>query len=87
MFRITRERASEQETILRVDGRLDAGAVPELHALVEMCRASARITLSLAGLTSVDQAGKACLIDLRQTGCRLVRGSLYINRLLQEDAP
>lgn len=72
---------------IRIEGRLDADAVPELHDLVASCPAPRTVSVDLSGLVSMDQAGRSLLIALRESGCRLYGGSLYVNHLLKEVQP
>lgn len=84
MIKLTKKQSSQHETVIQIDGRLDVHTLHELRKVVESCDASGRPTLDLSGLTAVDLEGRALLVSLRESGCRLVGGSMYINRLLQE---
>lgn len=84
MVKLTKHQPSPSQTVIRVDGRLDARAVGEFRGLLESLPAAASIAVDLQGLTSVDPDGLAFLISLRETGCRLLGGSMYINKLLEE---
>ncbi len=66
--------------VVRVEGRLDGQAVPQLD---DLCRGS-RGTADLTGLSSVDRAGAAALRRLRAEGWRLAGASLYLTSLLEE---
>ncbi len=69
---------------MRVDGRLDASAAAELNLFAAACGPPGQLTIRLAGLTSIDEAGRRALLRLREAGCRLIDGSLYVSRLLEE---
>ena len=84
MIKLTKHQPSEHEIVIRVDGRLDARALKDLQGLLGTSGATDAVSVELSGLTSVDPEGLAFLVGLRAAGCRLLGGSLYISRLLEE---
>lgn len=88
MIRLSTLRPTEGELVIRIEGRLDARSVAELRRLAEpLANDASSVTVDLSGLVSLDAAGQSCLVGLRAAGCRLLGGSLYVNRLLQEVEP
>lgn len=84
MIKLTRQQSCERGAEIRVEGRLNAQGVEHLHRLLAADSRSDRPSLDITGLTSVDAAGRECLVALRKSGIRLIGGSLYINQLLEE---
>jgi ABC-type transporter Mla MlaB component len=88
MIRLTQAISGEQVRTVRLDGRLDAQAVPHLReAIATPGGDPAHVRIDLEGLASLDSAGRAALIELREAGHRLVGASLYIRHLLEETRP
>jgi anti-anti-sigma regulatory factor len=87
VIKLTQRRTGERETVIHVDGRLDGDSLGDLLGLVRSRGSADAVTLDLSGLVSVDPAGQAALVALRAMGCRLLGGSLYVNRLLEEVEP
>ena len=69
-----------ETTTIRVEGRLDAGAVPALQTEVEL--AGAPLRLDLSGLISADSEGIKELRALSAKGAELRGASAYIRQLL-----
>jgi anti-anti-sigma regulatory factor len=84
VIKLTKKDSNDGAIEIHVEGRLDAVGKAELAALVATCGPIRVVTLDLGGLRSVDSEGRECLIGLRQAGCHLRGGSLYINRLIEE---
>lgn len=82
MIKLTQHHPKRNETVIRVDGCLDAESVTEVQSLLTRLRIP--LTIDLAGLTRVDRAGLVYLLGLRDSGVRLQNGSLYISKLLEE---
>lgn len=87
MIRLTKHQPAAHETLIRVDGRLDAAGVAEFQRLLAADQPDPTLSIDLTGLTSIDAEGRRFLFDLRHDGCRIVGGSLYIKRLLEEIQP
>ena len=77
--RITASKDNKATTI-RVEGRLDAGAVPDLQKEVKL--ASGTLRLDLTGLISADAEGVKELQALSAKGAELQGASVYIRQLL-----
>jgi anti-anti-sigma regulatory factor len=86
VIKITQSNPSNREAVIRIEGRLDVESVTELCAIVRQSEGQA-VCLEISGLDSIDRAGGRCLARLRDSGCRVAGGSLYIRRLLEEVAP
>lgn len=84
VIKLTRHQAGERGAVIRVEGRLNAEGVEQLQSLIAPDSQIDPPALDITGLTSVDAVGRECLVSLRQSGARLIGGSLYINRLLEE---
>lgn len=84
MVKLTSQQSSARETLIRVEGRLDAESLQDLRALLAPHRTLQAVRIDLAGLTSMDTHARDFLVGLRAAGCRLHGGSLYINRLMEE---
>ncbi len=69
-----------ETTTIRVEGRLDAEAVPALQTEVEF--AGAPLRLDLSGLISADAEGIKELRALSAKGAELRGASAYIRQLL-----
>jgi len=67
-------------TTIRVEGRLDAEAAPDLQR--EVKRAGAPVRLDLSGLMSADAEGIKELQALSAKGAELRGASAYIRQLL-----
>ena len=84
MVRITSS-TQGQTTTIRVEGRLEAVDVPDLHA---ECRPAGRqLRLDLSGLQSADPAGLDAIRSLGAEGAEMYGASPYVRQLLSEDAP
>ena len=70
---------------IRVEGRLDADAVPDLQAEVKL--ASGPLRMDLSGLISADAEGIKELRALSAKGAELRGGSAYIRQLLEAATP
>lgn len=84
MLKLTRHQPTQRETLIRIDGRLDAENLDELRGLLASAPGPAGLTLDLSGVTSIDREGRDLLVRLRRDGCRFQGGSLYVNVLLGE---
>ena len=84
MIKLTKRQLNPCEIVVQVDGGLTAEALTEFRGMLGPEGAGRRITLDLAGVTSLDAEGRAFLIELRNAGCRLLGASLYIKKLLEE---
>jgi len=81
-FRISRRR-TEGGTAVRIEGRLDASAVPGLLA---ECRSVGHpLRLDLSGLLSADADGVRALRALRDQATEFLGMSPYIRQLVFED--
>ena len=70
----------ESGTVVRIEGRLDAAAVPDLLAA---CRAvGSPLRLDLSGLMSADAVGAQALRRLTEAGAELTDMSPYIRQLV-----
>jgi len=78
-IRITTSKDNKATTI-RVEGRLNAEAVPDLQREVKL--ASALLRLDLSGLISADAEGIKELRDLSAKGAELRGASAYIRELV-----
>ena len=78
-IRITTAKENRATTI-RVEGRLDAEAVPDLQR--EVKQAGAPQQLDLSGLISADTEGIKELRALSAKGAELRRASAYLRQLL-----
>ncbi len=78
-IRITTSK-DDKATTIRVEGRLNAEAVPDLQREVKL--ASAPLRLDLSGLISADAEGIKKLRALSAKGAELRGASAYIQRLL-----
>lgn len=75
-------RSSEGETTtIRIEGRLDAGTVPDLRG---ECRSCGRLQVDLSGLLSADAEGIGVLRSLAADGAELRGASPYVRLLLHE---
>ncbi len=81
MLRLTRTMNAANQPLLRLDGRLAAGDLDELRRAIAPHE---RPVIELAGLVAADGDAIRALRALRDRGCRLTGGSLYINSLLEE---
>lgn len=82
MIRITKQPAAEPEIVFRIEGALDAEGVQEFRSIIASSDAYTSCTVDISGVTSIQPSGIAYLNELRRSGCRLVGGSMYVNRLL-----
>ena len=80
-FRISTA-SGEDETIIRLEGRLDARGVTDLTKVFQA--AAATVLLDLSGLQSADAEGVLALQSFAAKGTKLVGASLYIHELLKE---
>jgi anti-anti-sigma regulatory factor len=80
-FRIT-SASGEDETIIRLEGRLSAKRVEDLEKAVHV--AGGTVLLDLSGLRSADAEGVLTLRSLAAKGAKLVGASPYIRQLLNE---
>jgi anti-anti-sigma regulatory factor len=80
-FRITTA-SGEDETIIRLEGRLNAKRVGNLKK--EIQGASGNVLLDLTDLRSVDAEGVRALRSLSGKGAKLVGASPHIRQLLKE---
>lgn len=72
----------EEETIVRLEGSLDARAINDLTKAVQA--ASGNVLLDLSGLQSADAEGVPALRSFADKGAKLVGASLYIRQLLND---
>lgn len=84
MIKLTKHATKEGETVIRVEGHLDAAALDEFRVLLDPCPEGAVASIDLTGVRALDADARRFLVKLRERGCRLVGGSLYINHLLEE---
>ena len=80
-FRITSV-SGEDETIIRLEGRLGATGVNDLKKAIR--EAAGNALLDLSGLQSADAEGVLALQSFAAKGTKLVGASLYIHELLKE---
>ena len=80
-FRISTA-SGEDETILRLEGRLRATGLKDLKKAVQA--APGTVLLDLSGLQSADDEGLRVLRSLSANGAKLVGASPYIRQLLDE---
>jgi anti-anti-sigma regulatory factor len=80
-FRIT-SASGEDETIIRLEGRLSAKRVEDLEKAVQV--APGTVLLDLSGLRSADAEGVMALRSFAAEGAKLVGASPYIRQLLNE---
>lgn len=80
-FRISTA-SGEDETILRLEGRLRATGLEDLKKAVQAARGT--VLLDLSGLQSADDEGLRVLRSLSANGAKLVGASPYIRQLLDE---
>lgn len=71
-----------QDRVVRIEGRLEGGILPELSVL-----GGAGWTIELSGVVSIDDRAREFLHRKRAEGCRLVGASMYIAQLLEERHP
>jgi anti-anti-sigma regulatory factor len=81
VFRIT-SASGEDETIIRLEGRLSAKRVEDLKKAFQMARGT--VLLDLSGLQSADAEGVLALRSFAAKGTKLVGASPYIRQLLNE---
>jgi anti-anti-sigma regulatory factor len=80
-FRITNI-SGEDETIIRLEGRLSAAGVKDLKMAVQVPPGT--VLLDLSGLRSADAEGMWALRSFAAKGTKLVGASPFIRRLLNE---
>jgi anti-anti-sigma regulatory factor len=80
-FRITGI-SGEDETIIRLEGRLSAKRVEDLKKAVQVPPET--VLLDLSGLRSADTDGVRALRSISAKGAKLVGASPYIRQLLNE---
>ncbi len=88
MLRITTEQR-ENDVCLVLEGRLEQPLVPELEKVVAQQQnqaAGRRVVVDLFGLTGMDEAGKASLLKLYQSGATLRRGDVMNAYLVERMA-
>jgi anti-anti-sigma regulatory factor len=69
-------------TVVKVDGRLDAEGVSELEKVT--LEVSAALCLDLSGLRLADAEGIAALLRLQKAGAVIQGASPYLKLLLEE---
>jgi anti-anti-sigma regulatory factor len=84
LIRLTSQRVDEGEFLVRMDGELTAETLHQFLGVLESAQPRPHITIDLSGLRSLDAEGRGLLLGLREAGCRLVGGSMYVNHLLEE---
>jgi anti-anti-sigma regulatory factor len=72
------------QTVVKVDGRLDAEGVPELERATG--KQDATLCLDLSGLRMTDSEGIAALLRLQKAGA-MIRGASPYLKLLLHGAP
>jgi len=82
LIRITKEEVASRGIAFRVEGVLDAEGVGEFRSIIATSGAEIPFAIDVSGITSIQPAGSSFLQELRQAGCRLSGGSMYLNRLL-----
>jgi len=85
LVKLSKRKPSPAETVIHVEGRLDHSVMADFQGLIESCPSGERPTIDLSGMESIDLVARGYLLRLRASGFRLVRGSLYINRVLDEE--
>jgi anti-anti-sigma regulatory factor len=80
-FRISTA-SGEDETILRLEGRLGATGVKDLKKAIQ--EAAGTVLLDLSGLQSADAEAVLALRSFVADGAKLAGASLYIRQLLKE---
>ena len=80
-FRISTA-SGEDETILRLEGRLRATGVKDLKKAIQ--EAAGTVLLDLSGLQSADDEGVRALRSFAAKGAKLFGASPYIGELLNE---
>jgi hypothetical protein len=83
VLKLTARSSPSHETLIRVEGRLDAASLEDFRVMVAPSSAAA-LRIDLAGLTSLDATARDFLVGLQAAGCRFEGASLYINRLIEE---
>jgi ABC-type transporter Mla MlaB component len=84
MLRITRTDDAGR-TLLKLEGKLLAAWTTEL--LAQAPRSATRLGLDLSGVTFVDDAGRALLLDLISRGATVSGCSGYLSELLHVEKP
>jgi len=72
--------SGEDETIIRLEGRLGAKGVNDLKKSIQ--QASGLVLLDLSGLRSADAEGVRALRSISAKGAKLIGVSSYIRQLL-----
>ena len=75
--------SGEDETILRLEGRLGATEVKDLKKSIQ--EAAGTVLLDLSGMQSADTEGVLALRSSAAKGTKLVGATLYIRQLLDEE--
>jgi anti-anti-sigma regulatory factor len=76
--------SGEDETIIRLEGRLDARGVTDLTKVFQA--AATTVLLDLSGLQSADAEGVLALRSFAAKGAKLVGASPYIRQILDEES-
>jgi len=88
MLKITTTHDDGVERVLKLEGKLLADWVGELHETCRRARAEAgRLQLDLGGLSFADVAGTIALRELMREGVTIITRSPFIGELLQESKP
>jgi ABC-type transporter Mla MlaB component len=85
MLRITEETATENITLLRLEGRLVDEWVELLHAQI-VRHVPATLVLELSGVSYANQEGLCLLREWQTRGVTLRNGSLFLHEMLRSAA-
>lgn len=85
MLKITMTSTSQDTRVLRLEGRLLAGWVPELWAACRECASSPHRELDLAGLSFADPDGIEALHTLADQGLRITNCSPFMAELMRKN--
>ena len=87
MLRITVVESNASAVTLRVEGRITGPWVEELRATcnVHSCPDPVHLCLELENVSFADDAGVACLNELRERGVALSHASPFLTELFKND--
>lgn len=86
MLKITTTHDDGFERVLKLEGKLLADWVAELHEACRRARAeSGRVQLDLSGLMFADVSGTSALRELIRQGASIITTSPFVGELLKEN--